>query len=313
MQPFNSNMSNHGHFTPSETSCERIAFDSEHLNVFAAEVVYCQPHWHDAPELIYVLSGGFEITVHQTKILACKGSLLYIGPDIIHSLEQTQPSSVLVTWQFSPRLFDLTHIAPKYYFMLGKSNSGFDELYNACSTHLDFIVQSTKRNLTHLAHIYNILAEIEKNVPPESMQFALVKSKDERTIRDSIDFINCHFHEPLSVSDLAEHANTSYFHFSRTFKKISGFTPSEYITMVRVNMAKSLLKNVSIPITEISQRVGFNEHRLMIAAFNKYCGETPSSYRKHFLADPNWFSASSDLHAFPNRPIRLKDVAKCPR
>lgn len=37
---------------------ELIAFDSSKLNVFAAEVSYCEPHWHPAPELILVLKGA---------------------------------------------------------------------------------------------------------------------------------------------------------------------------------------------------------------------------------------------------------------
>ncbi|MFU0854611.1 AraC family transcriptional regulator, partial [Kluyvera cryocrescens] len=42
---------------------ELIAFDAEKLNVFAAEVRYCEPHWHPAPELITVLSGRFSLAV----------------------------------------------------------------------------------------------------------------------------------------------------------------------------------------------------------------------------------------------------------
>ena len=42
---------------------ELIAFDAEKLNVFAAEVRYCEPHWHPAPELITVLAGRFTLVV----------------------------------------------------------------------------------------------------------------------------------------------------------------------------------------------------------------------------------------------------------
>ena len=47
---------------------ELIAFDAEKLNVFAAEVRYCEPHWHPAPELITVLAGrgGGQPVAHRT-------------------------------------------------------------------------------------------------------------------------------------------------------------------------------------------------------------------------------------------------------
>lgn len=47
---------------------ELIAFDAEKLNAFAAEVRYCEPHWHPAPELITVLTGRFSIVVGQQSV-----------------------------------------------------------------------------------------------------------------------------------------------------------------------------------------------------------------------------------------------------
>ncbi|WP_217534927.1 helix-turn-helix transcriptional regulator [Vibrio metschnikovii] len=308
MQPFNSVISNDGYFTPRETSCEMIAFDSEHLNIFAAEVVYCQPHWHEAPELIYVLDGEFEMNVEQSIHVVRKGEFLYIGSDIIHSLEQTQPHSTLITWQFASSLFDLMHVAPNGYITLSKCNEEYAKLHNVCFTHLASLQNFEVSRFDRLAKIYLILAQIEKISSSEFFHNAAVKSREERIIRESIDFINCNFHQTISVADLARHANLSYFHFSRLFKKISGYTAAEYIAMIRVNMAKPLLKDIHLPITEISNTVGFNEHRLMTVAFKKYSGETPSEYRKRFLSDSDWRSASSNLNAFPNKPIKLKDI-----
>ncbi len=56
---------------------ELIAFDAEKLNVFAAEVRYCEPHWHPAPELITVLSGRFSIVVGQQSVEMVEGHALY--------------------------------------------------------------------------------------------------------------------------------------------------------------------------------------------------------------------------------------------
>ncbi len=53
---------------------ELIAFDAEKLNVFAAEVRYCEPHWHPAPELITVLSGRFSIVVGQQSVEMVEGT-----------------------------------------------------------------------------------------------------------------------------------------------------------------------------------------------------------------------------------------------
>ncbi|VTM70820.1 Cupin domain [Raoultella planticola] len=90
---------------------ELIAFDAEKLNVFAAEVRYCEPHWHPAPELITVLSGRFSIVVGQQSVEMVEGDMLYINAEAVHSLRAEAAGSSLVTVQFSPGLFDELHPA----------------------------------------------------------------------------------------------------------------------------------------------------------------------------------------------------------
>lgn len=91
---------------------ELIAFDAEKLNVFAAEVRYCEPHWHPAPELITVLNGRFSLTVGQQNVMLQQGEMLYINAEEVHELNAEEEGSQLVTVQFSPGLFDELHPAP---------------------------------------------------------------------------------------------------------------------------------------------------------------------------------------------------------
>lgn len=71
---------------PSPTQCgyELIAFDAEKLNVFAAQVRYCEPHWHPAPELITVLSGRFSVTAGNQEVTLEQGDMLYINAEEVH-------------------------------------------------------------------------------------------------------------------------------------------------------------------------------------------------------------------------------------
>lgn len=79
----------------------------------------------------------------------------------------------------------------------------------------------------------------------------------------------------------------SYSWFSRLFKKVSRYNFKEYLTLVRLNKARTLLRDTRTPITEISHSCGFQEHKYLIAAFNKYCGVTPTEYRKRFVSRQN--------------------------
>ena len=78
--------------------------------------------------------------------------------------------------------------------------------------------------------------------------------------------------------------------------------------MVRVNHAKPQLKSMQVPITDIAERAGFAEHRAMLAAFKKYCGVTPTEYRKQYYADFEWRAGDERVTATPNKPLPLSSA-----
>lgn len=94
-----------------------------------------------------------------------------------------------------------------------------------------------------------------------------------------ITYINEHFSDNLRVEDLAAKAGLSQFHFIRTFKKETGFTPHEYILNTRIATAKYLLKNSRLPIKDICFATGFSSESVFCSAFKRHQGITPAQYR----------------------------------
>ena len=69
-------------------------------------------------------------------------------------------------------------------------------------------------------------------------------------------YISEHFAEKLTIEQLASLAGLSSYHFIRTFKKQTGFTPHEYILNTRMNTARYLLKNTALPVKDICFSTG---------------------------------------------------------
>ena len=106
------------------------------------------------------------------------------------------------------------------------------------------------------------------------------KAKDYTGIAENtITYINEHFAEDISIDMLAERVGISPFHFIRSFKKETGFTPHEYIINTRMNSARYLLKNTKLPIKDICFRTGFSGESVFCSAFKKKHNITPSEYR----------------------------------
>jgi AraC family transcriptional regulator len=108
---------------------------------------------------------------------------------------------------------------------------------------------------------------------------------DER-INHVIEAMNEKYGEPLSTRDLADIATLSPFHFSRTFRKVTGVPPGRFLSAVRMAKAKQMLTTTSMSVSEISFRVGFNSVGTFTTHFTTSVGVPPTRFRGGGLATP---------------------------
>ena len=101
-----------------------------------------------------------------------------------------------------------------------------------------------------------------------------------RPISRTKEYIKEHFHENISISDLADREGFNDSYFSTLFKKETGQTFSEYLTSVRMDEAKRLLKETNLPIARICEAVGYSDMKHFSVIFRKSAGIKPSEYRK---------------------------------
>ncbi|HEY1054885.1 MAG TPA: AraC family transcriptional regulator [Emticicia sp.] len=95
-------------------------------------------------------------------------------------------------------------------------------------------------------------------------------------------FIDKHYQENLDLNDIADEAFFSKFHFIRLFKNTYGKTPHQYLTYVRIEKAKGLLKT-AIPVADVCYGVGFDSVSSFTGLFKRSVGKTPSIYQQEQL------------------------------
>ncbi|MFL1997255.1 bifunctional transcriptional activator/DNA repair enzyme AdaA [Lysinibacillus irui] len=93
-------------------------------------------------------------------------------------------------------------------------------------------------------------------------------------------YIDQHFTEKLTLDSLASICHGSPYHMHRTFKKIKGITPVEYIQQVRVHAAKKNLIQTNKAIGDIAISVGMTNTPYFITLFKKKTGLTPAQFRQ---------------------------------
>jgi AraC family transcriptional regulator len=93
------------------------------------------------------------------------------------------------------------------------------------------------------------------------------------------DYVEEHLAENMLLSQLAEVARLSPFHFSRAFKQSFGSPPLRYVTSRRIERAKMLL-GADTSITQVGLAVGFGETSSFTTAFRRHTGVTPTAFRR---------------------------------
>lgn len=142
---------------------------------------------------------------------------------------------------------------------------------NCCKLEVDGLVVEL------LDTVLNMLSETSESNPlpekPDRIHLSTVERAKEYILEN--------FTKNISLQELARQCFVSPFHFSRLFKQLSGYSPYQYLQLIRLKHAESLLRNTDLPITDVCFRSGFNRLDYFSAAFTKKYHIAPSRYKRY--------------------------------
>jgi len=101
----------------------------------------------------------------------------------------------------------------------------------------------------------------------------------DETIIKVQEWLQSHYRETVSVADLATRFQLSARSLNRRFKQATNTTPLQYLQDTRIKQAKELLKQSNLLISEISDRVGYQDASYFTGLFKKINSVTPNEYR----------------------------------
>ena len=96
----------------------------------------------------------------------------------------------------------------------------------------------------------------------------------------AIRFIRSHAKEPISVDDVLRKVPISRRAMGQRFIRIVGRSPKMEIIRLRTEQAKILLAETSLPIFQISSRLGFPSQEVFSVFFHRQLGQAPSEFRR---------------------------------
>ena len=225
--------------------------------------------------LMYIAAGQLTIEMNHTSCQATTGQFVLLDCYAPHGY--TTSSGWESLWiHFDGRqargYYDLIHTHLGTVFTLEDSAA---ILHSMNMIYQTFSTSQVIREALLSMQITDILTRLLLSSPADT-------DKSSDSMADIVSYINEHFAEDLTIKGLAERALLSPYHFIRSFKKQTGFTPHEYLVNSRINTAKYLLKNTKMSTKDICFQCGFSSESVFCNAFKKNTGLTPSGYRSDY-------------------------------
>jgi AraC-like DNA-binding protein/quercetin dioxygenase-like cupin family protein len=246
---------------------------------FAATHVFSR-HTHDEYSIAVMERGAPTVTCRGAAHLAPPGSFLLINPDEPHEgrsadgrayrMMYVQPSAL-------SRLLDHDSVGlrsnyfPLFRLPIVEDRSLAAEylrLHRALETESLGALEAESRMLAFLTALIGRHAD-GRIVPPESRHTPLVRS-----IRE---YLEAHFHEDPSLSDLSALTGVGRFALLRQFSREIGLPPHGYLTQVRLREARRQLLAGKSP-SLVAAEVGFVDQSHLIKRFRSAFGMTPGQY-----------------------------------
>ena len=125
-----------------------------------------------------------------------------------------------------------------------------------------------------ISRLLYILSSIQREATEKNSSI----NKDWHGVARAIQHMNRYCDQNLKLEDYASMCHMSKYHFLRVFKSVTGITPLEYRSRIRIDHAKELLKNSNYSVSEISESLGFSSLAYFSAAFKKSTGLSPTEY-----------------------------------
>jgi two-component system response regulator YesN len=131
------------------------------------------------------------------------------------------------------------------------------------------------RNIDEIAYwLSGIMARFTDQV------FNLTNVKHADVIYQAVDYIKKNYMKRITLEEVAAHVYLSPAYFSRVFKDEIGENFNIYVNLIRIDMAKKILVNEKVSLTDISMMVGFDGQSYFSKVFKKTTGVTPNKYRE---------------------------------
>src|ERR1700730_15590344 len=211
---------------------EVVDFNQQPINLYVTELTYCEPHWHEAAELIIVLSGSVEVLLRNRSLRLKGGGMVYVQGDDLHTVHPREDHSVLLGVQFSPALHMVCGAGREPSMVLEELRPKEEPAHRDLLAAVADLVRHVFRHepvfgdYSLLKRVFALLEAVqlvsESSVALDDTEKTTGSERPMEITKRPIAYAIDHYLEDINLLDAAETMGVSYHHLSHTFKAVSG-------------------------------------------------------------------------------------------
>lgn len=249
-------------------------------------------HFHDHYEIYYQLSGERRFFIGNGNYYLKKGDIALVDSNVIHrttAYGEQGCERVLVNIQKSFLNIldeDVRRIIVPSCFREGgrvlrlnteqqlKVESLLENLLNIDID--DYRLQKTYAQTL----VIQLLILLHMYVQDKSLHAARYSDPYSEKMSTIISYINRNYMNPITLSSLAKEFHMSISSLTRAFKRVTGYTFTQYLNCVRVKEAQKLLASENLSVTQLSERVGYSSINHFCRMFKRISGCSALEFKK---------------------------------
>ena len=254
-------------------------------------------HYHPDYELVYVKNsrGIWLVGDYQGPFMS--GDVILMGPNLPHSYrhekryltDDTDSPGEVIAILFLKEILGSTFLtlpeAVGINNILKLSERGLRLTGNtkreASITINNILQMSAGRRLIDLLSVLQLIADNSEYEILASTGFTeQATGFDSDRINAVLEYTFAHYHDQITLDDVAAHIHMSRHSFSRFFKKKTKKTFIQFVTEIRISKACRLLIEEDMPIFEICYSCGYNNVSHFNHQFKAIIGKSPQEYKQ---------------------------------
>jgi AraC-like DNA-binding protein len=224
--------------------------------------------------LIYSLGGDMVGQIGGEPVTIGSGDLVCMLPGTEYSFGSRSPLDewthyfwIHFTGCEAERTLLRSGITPGKVYSLGQCEEAFayyEKLFSEFRTQGEDFEYSAAVQLRYLLYVFGKAA----------------KENAVGRLDKSIRYIHTHLRYELTVESLAAMEFLGVSRYRDIFRSVTGVSPLDYITRLRIERAKDLLSQNGSSVAEVAEAVGYTNRNYFQRLFKKYTGKTPGEFRK---------------------------------